>query len=233
MADQSAIIDRIKKLRNLASHNSNPHEAEAAAAQAVRLLSEHRIAEAQLLVETGDPSGIAEDDSLPAMARFQHWRSYLLEVLCELHGCAHHYEKTKGGFVPHLYGKAEDLELVRETYTWLALTVDQAAEKACEGRSPKYGRDYRVSVVYGLREAIREAKAQAEKGASSSALALLDERSKQAAKRVAKALRGAPKLPKGPDAIDEDAYKRGTRKGRKLQTKLPSKRKGDLEASSK
>ena len=230
MGDQKAIIDRIKKLRALAAKNPSASEAETAARIAAKLCAEHMIAEAALAADVGeDGAMIVDDDGLPGTRRFERWRSYLLEILCELSACSHAYFKTKSGYEPHIFGRQDDVDLVRETYTWLSLAVEQATAKACKGKSEHYRLGYREGIVYGIKQAVDEAKGEAEKTAPSSALAVLDERAKAADVALQQFLKGAKKAPKGPKELDPEAYERGEKKGRKLHARIPSKRKADLQ----
>lgn len=210
------LLDRIRKLRNLAHGSKNQHEAAAAAGKAEKLIAEHGIAEAMLEVE---PEGIAPGavgDPVDVMGkRFYHWRSYLLSNLCELHGCAHAYtSQTKAVF----FGRPADVEIVKELFGWLAEEIDALAKRQ-EDRSKKWLENYRLGCVRGIGDAMFEAQSEARRLAPSTALALLDERLASAKSACTDATRKGKKIKNRKEDLDEgdEAFTKGIDDGWKMQ----------------
>lgn len=210
------LLERIRKLRNLARGSANEHEAAAAAGKAEKLIAEHGIAEAMLEVE---PEGIAPGavgDPVDVMGkRFYHWRSYLLSNLCELHGCAHAYTtQTKAVF----FGRPSDVGIVKELFGWLAEEIDALAER--QGERPKrWLETYRLGCVRGIGDAMLEAQSEARRLAPSTALAMLDERLAAAKDACADATRRGKKIKSRKEELDEqgEAFSKGIEDGWNVQ----------------
>jgi Protein of unknown function (DUF2786) len=209
------LLDRIRKLRTLASGNTNEHEAAAAAAKAAKLIAEHGIAEAMLEVEPEPIAPGAVGDPVDVMGkRFYHWRSYLLSNLCDLHGCAHAYtSQTKAVF----FGRPPDVAIVQELFAWLASEIDTLARRQ-EGKSKKWLEEYRLGCVRGIGDAMLEAQSEARRLAPSTALAMLDDRLASAKDACYTATRRGKRIRNRKEDEDEgEAFTRGAEDGWKVQ----------------
>ena len=213
-APDASLLERIRKLRNLAHGSENKNEAAAAAAKAEKLIAEHGIAEAMLEVE---PEGIAPGavgDPVEVMGkRFYHWRSYLLSNLCELHGCAHAYtSQTKAVF----FGRPTDVEIVKELFAWQVEEIEGLAER--QGERPKrWLENYRLGCVRGIGDAMFEAQSEARRLAPSTALALLDERLASAKSACTDATRKGKKIKNRKEDLGDEAFTKGIEDGWKVQ----------------
>ena len=123
----SSIIDKVRKLRALAT-SSNAHEAAAAAAAADRLIQEHRIAEAELHAATPESpvdGGILVVDGVRGV-----WRGQLAVSLARTYGCAVHYTSVPGGKALKVYGTPSDVETVKYMFAWLDAEANRLVRKA-------------------------------------------------------------------------------------------------------
>jgi hypothetical protein len=175
------VVEKIRKLRELARRNTNANEAAAAAAAAEKLCQEHRISEAMLDADVGASGPISAD--VDAFARIEPWKSYLLTDLAKLHGCEVVYLRTRGrGYEAVAYGTESDLLTMKEMYDWLVAEMLRQAEAGPE--SPRWRKSFLLGASEGIREALKEGAKAARKEAPSTALAILDARLQAAHKAV-------------------------------------------------
>lgn len=175
------VVDKIRKLRELARNNKSAQEAATAAAIAEKLCQEHRISEAMLDAQV-EASGPVEAD-VDAFQKIEPWKSYLLTDLAKLHGCEVVYLRTKGrGYEAVAYGTDSDLATLKEMYDWLVSEMLKQAEAGPS--SPRWRKSFLLGASEGIREALKEGAKQARKEAPSTALAILDARLQAAHKAV-------------------------------------------------
>jgi len=114
--DNKKIVERIKKLLQLADtqKNSNVGEAASAAAMAQSLMEKYRIAEAML--NTGSAEAIQcrllSDDGTP-----KTWKVLLANILAKSNGC---YIVCQTDDRVTLVGESRDIEIIQSIYGYLA-----------------------------------------------------------------------------------------------------------------
>jgi hypothetical protein len=188
MAD---VIERVAKLRRLAT-SSNVHEAAAAAAAADRLMTEHGIAEASLEAAGETPAEPVTEASDPiatwARGRMAHWQHQLAYRLTLHYGCEAWQEHRYASVSLRIVGRPSDVASVRYMYSWLVLEIERLAQlHAGNGRTWLNSfRNGAVSGVIGAMQAEQnEVKAAARASGASSALAIVDKRGADAAAALA------------------------------------------------
>jgi hypothetical protein len=226
-ADLARVLERVKRLRALAT-SSNVHEAATASAKADRLMQQHGLTSAMLEAQGAEGEAAREQDeplatwSAKGRAKPRDWELVLAEEITTHYGCACLVEmgrdRPKGPLVYTevvLFGRPSDVACVREQYTWLRATIRRLAAR---GRRSAEQRDaFGLGAVAGVMDVLALAKREtrAHAGASSTALAIFDGRADAAAK-----LRDSLHQVKGARAVkepaDDDALLDGFEAGRKL-----------------
>jgi len=117
------IIEKIKKLLQLAdaSKNSNIEEAASAAAKAQALMEKHRIKKAMLNESDQINTRLLVDKGAPA-----DWKLFLITALCSLNGCyvvrSENYQTDNQVFV---VGEELDFETVQQLYSYLVMELNK------------------------------------------------------------------------------------------------------------
>jgi hypothetical protein len=210
--DRSRVLERLRRLRAL-STSSNEHEAAAAAAAAERLLQEHEIAEAEIEGAGSVPVEGARREALGRVPA-QLWIATLGHNLAQLHSCAvWRTGAVPNGFFLHIVGRPDDVATVRYLFAWLLSEITRLAESLGAGRGLRWRNAFRHGATSGVLAAMRDARHEARRVASSTALAVLDD-------RLAEARKLLPPLKQGraPRIGDGDAFRRGREEGAKLHT---------------
>lgn len=130
--DMDKVVERIRKLRGLAQ-SSNVHEAAAAAAEAQRLMTEHRIEEASIQVGKEDEP-VSAEDVLQHMGRrlALGWERVLLNGVARANGCRtilYHCQRgygVKGRF--DIVGRKRDIDAVRYLFMMLRGEIERLAD---------------------------------------------------------------------------------------------------------
>lgn len=219
------VVEKIRKLRELARRNTNAHEAQAAASAAEKLCQEHRISEAMLDAQV-ETSGPVEAD-VDAFEKIEPWKSYLLTDLAKLHGCEVVYLRTRGrGYEAVAWGTESDLATLKAMYDWLVSEMLRQAEAG--PNSPRWRKSFLLGASEGIREALQEGAKAARKDAPSTALAILDARL-QAAHKAVRAKHGrlekaAHERPRG----DARALEAGFEVGRSIAGQYERSKRGAL-----
>jgi hypothetical protein len=224
-----AIIQRIRKLRELSRKNDNEHEAAAAAAAAEKLLSEHQIEEAELEVEEGPMGGeLIEERAASEGPRLVYWKSYLLGAIGKLHGCSHCYEHVKGKagkgppkYTPLLYGRPEDVAIVKELYAWLVSEIQRLTDRVGRGRGREWRDSYRMGCQYGIAHAMKAAQREARVQATSTALAVIDARLVKAQAALRDRYPDTRDVSRDHETVDGEAFERGHSDGVALHSRAP------------
>jgi len=138
------IIDRIRKLLELAKHNDNVAEAASAASAAQRLMSEHQIEQAMLEGAAEEPieHDVLHDDGGRQMA---WWRWVLASALCRANGCKGY---SRGGGCLGIIGRPADAQTVRYLYAYLSGEIERLCDEAARERGAP-GRTWRNSFRLG------------------------------------------------------------------------------------
>lgn len=174
------IIDRIAKLRRLATSN-NANEAAAAAAAADKLMQEHGIAEAQLEAagERTKEEPIKATDPVAQWVggKTPTWGVMLASGLIRHYDCSCYIdpftrrvdgERWERGKRIVAFGRPSDLENVRYVYAWLSVEIERLAKKNA-GNGRAWINSFRVGAVRGCLDAMRSAKEAAREEARAAA----------------------------------------------------------------
>jgi hypothetical protein len=158
----SKIIERVRKLLELANNNANVAEAANAASAAQTLMSRHAISEAMLTPEEAEPDEAIDQDTLYASSQSATWLGQLAVPLCEVNGCGVY----KSGPNLNIFGRPSDAAKVRYLFTFVKREIERlCAQEAGLRGSP--GRTWHNSFKLGaageigrrLREADQAARA--------------------------------------------------------------------------
>jgi len=216
-----SVIEKINKLRALAT-SSNPHEAASAAARAAALIDEHQLSEAQLeAVENRESPQVADDPILRGKVMSQ-WKVWLVHGLAEHFGVYSIRQVRRGGEDDiKLTGRARDVEIVRYFFTWLSAEV----ERLCKANKPpscgmKWTVTYRNGVSHGICVKLKEMK-RAEAAArvsTTAAMVYLDSRFALAREVYVKSMAPGHRISatKGCYGSDPNAFDQGVRDGKAI-----------------
>lgn len=215
------ILDRIKKLRALAT-SSNPNEAAAAAGVANKLILKHQISESQL-AEISSPESNVEnmfDDPEPlyVSARVTAWKVDLATLLARHYGCALWNDKVyrsdsqnRGMSRFRLVGREDDVQIVKFMFSWFVSEIQKLVDVECRG----YGLNYRDSYCKGAVKGIENLLAytrekmveEANKTGKSKALEVVQNRHKLAIEYMFKKHKVIQ--PNGKLGVNPEAFERG------------------------
>ena len=156
-----AVLDRIKKLRALAT-SSNPNEAAAAAGVANKLILKHQITEAQLATEDSSKESKLDnmfDDPEPIYVsqRVSAWKVDLATLLARHYGCALWNDKSvrsdtqaRGVSRFRLIGREGDVQIVKFMFSWFVTEIQKLCEASCRGQGLNYRDSYCKGAVKGI-----------------------------------------------------------------------------------
>ena len=165
---QAKVIDRIQKLLRL-SKSSSVHEAEAAAAQAQRLMTGHRI-DVAMLADTPEEVDVHWDLPVTSAKRLDGlamWRMTLVQAIADANGCRTIIGSDEAGFDLCVIGVSDDVALVSVAYKYLAEEVDRLARTVArppqtQGKARRWLSAFRQGAADRLAERIDEAVDEAE-----------------------------------------------------------------------
>jgi Protein of unknown function (DUF2786) len=166
------VIDKVRKLRQLAT-SSNPHEAEAAARAAERLITEHKIAEAELEAEAPGAREPIIQDGLAMIVDGDKWKSHMLFVLAKHYDVTNYYTtlRRKAKRVT-LIGRASDIATVKYQYSYFVMEIERLTRvSGYRGRSALNA--FRVGASIGIQRAIGDSKKAVMQDASTSTAMVL------------------------------------------------------------
>jgi hypothetical protein len=217
MDDIKRIIEKINKLRALATSN-NANEAAAAAAAAARLIEEHDISEAQLGAETDDPIMIDAEPILKGKVIAQ-WKCMLVNIL-STHFGVYSVRDKRGSGVMTLSGRSRDIEAVRYFYTWLSGEATRLAiRSAPKAAGVGWHTTYKNGFAAGVGVKLKEMRGEARKGVEmTSAMVRLDTRGERAALAFRQTLSPTARILSSPYnwGSDPSAYKKGVEDGKNI-----------------
>lgn len=166
MSTLQDVIDKIAKLRRLAT-STNVNEAAAAAAAADKLMQEHGIAEAQLEAsgeKDAEPIAHDPDPLIEWTGRRPGWQRVLAARLAHHYGCSAwgEHDHTIDGRNKHIYrmrlvGRASDIASVRYMYAWLVVEIERLAQQR-RGHGRSWLDSFRCGAVDGVTNALYRAK---------------------------------------------------------------------------
>jgi Protein of unknown function (DUF2786) len=165
------VIDKVRKLRQLAT-SSNPHEAEAAARVAERLLTEHKIAEAELEAEAPGSREPVIEDTMGIFIDGDKWKSHMLFRLATHYDVTNYYTHRARKKNVTLIGRASDIATVKYQYAFFASEIERLTRTSgYAGRRALNA--FRVGCSIGILRALEEAKKASMEGASTSTAMVL------------------------------------------------------------
>ena len=125
------IIERVRKLLELAHGNTSVSEAANAASAAQTLMSRHAISEAMLGKSSTEPEEQIEQDLLHSGKQNTTWRGGLAMAICAANGCGVY--RQSGDLVT--FGRPSDAAKVRYLFAY----VSREIERLCEQESALRG----------------------------------------------------------------------------------------------
>jgi hypothetical protein len=143
-ATMDRVLDRVRKLLALKT-SSNPHEAAVAAEMAARLLAEHRLSEAQVMIDIG-----ATDDAPTVRERLDDgprsatWRVSLCSAVARDNCCR--ILIGRGYYI--VVGTTDDINATKYLYEYLRREVERLSDEA-ETPEGENGRAWKNSFKIG------------------------------------------------------------------------------------
>jgi hypothetical protein len=129
------VLDRVRKLLAVGHNTNNANEAAAFIAQAQRLMTEHRIDDAALLIE-GDKTDeeITDAHALNVTGQKVYWIGILGRVVAEANGCrvywqnAWNYKTQKKQSALRVVGHRGNAEATRYLFTYCRNEIERLAK---------------------------------------------------------------------------------------------------------
>jgi hypothetical protein len=226
--DLTAVLAKVRKLRTLAESAAaigNMHEANAALAQASRLLERYRVDESEL-EEAGADADTPAEERFPLYEDVQRstWRILLGTALCEHYGVACYqwtttrWDESVGKRVRNvafrMIGRRSDVKIVRYLFSWLVEDFPTMAEKLSLGRGRTWINNFLMGAVKGVDEQLESAREAARQGAMTTALVRLDARLDQAMELLPEDLK--KRTIGGGQRYDPNAERAGYRHGKSV-----------------
>lgn len=221
-----AVIEKVKRLRALAT-SSNVNEAANAAAAADKLLQEYRLSEAEL-ESTNGPLSTRETANLdpePIVSwnrRVTSWQSSLSAMLARHYSCSAIVDNKNNPKIL-VVGRPSDISTVRYMYSWLSLEISRLSHLYCKGYGKSYSDSFCKGAVVGIREAMFAAEKAVRAQQTSQALTIVDRRaieSRSKLEQIYPNLRSRHST----GATHSSAFHNGMEKGRSISNRngLPS-----------
>lgn len=152
------VLERIKKLLNLAdaSKNSSPEEAAAAASKVQELLFQYKLS--MSAVENHQSvvpeEYVKQDSTLRSNRNTLGWHRALVFTLADTHFCKALY--LRGHHKMILIGKPHDIDIIEYLYDYLSKELERLAEEAIRRERPFHTRGWRGYFCHGAVVTIRE-----------------------------------------------------------------------------
>lgn len=201
MVDQDKlkkVLERVAKLRALAT-SQNAHEAAAAAAAAAKIIDEYRLSEAEIEsamdAKDREPVMNEQDPLITSSERstvIAQWKHHLASYLGQHFGVYVLRDKAGRGGQDKVIitGRPSDVQVVRYFYSWLSEEVERLAKKASQELFEQTGRKggtaysitYKNGVVRGIGIQLQAMKRATRPTQTSTALVALDSRLEEAKK---------------------------------------------------
>lgn len=164
----SEILQRIQKLLRL-SESGNPNEAANALALAQKLMERHRISRAEVEEDLDERIG---EICVSEGHRFATWRQVLLADIAQHNHCATYIRRYPRKSVMTVIGTAEDREVCSVLFRWIERQIYDMGAKYPGSRVAK--NNFRRGATCTVCERLKRAAREARRGASSTALAKID-----------------------------------------------------------
>jgi hypothetical protein len=237
------IIERIKRLRNLAENAAaSIHEAATAAKLAEELLQKHEIEEAEIEFSTGSNES-PEEDPTPITDWGQKqavWENILATALCKAYNCQGVMKviddgtKRKTGF--YVIGRPSDTQVVKYQMAFFVAEITRLAHKIApksmsKGEGKTWHHSFRRGAVHAICEALKEAKKEVQATASSNALVVLNKHRDEALDLKMRLYPRSRTVNFSSNNLDVNAYRKGIEAGKGIQqhTQIGSGVKGLLK----
>jgi len=173
------VVEKIRKLMNLAESN-NENEAASAAALAQRLMVQYDLESAVLAAEAGDDAKEQEEDieessmgDLESFARRAAWKDWLIMYITKANG-VYVYTSHKGMQgkckTYRLIGQPRHVATVRYLYVYLAREIERHSKAQGKGKGAVWSNTFRQSAALTVGERLKEAN-RAEADAAKNRLA--------------------------------------------------------------
>ncbi|MCZ2224691.1 MAG: DUF2786 domain-containing protein [Chitinophagales bacterium] len=232
------IVEKIKKLRALAT-SSNEEEAATAAALAEKLIAKYRIEEAELNASNNIEETInIYTDPLYDTFRIIQWKNDLACILAKHYGCGIYVHSTKDTLRPsankqssyRLCGTQGDVAIVKFMFEWLVNKIEVLCKRNCKGKGHIASNSFCLGAVTGINYQLSLAYAEAKKEASSSALIILDSKWQKANDYMNTALELGKAKGSNKSKVDRSMYDNGYDAGKNINLGkgLPEKTSGKL-----
>jgi hypothetical protein len=182
------VIDRVKKLYNLAD-NTNEHEAARAIAAAERLMQKYRLTQVDLIqthaVATEVPSEY--EHPIELSGRIHRWKSLLFNDLARQYGCSLYYLTHRPKVGPKrievkVVGLPSDVAMLKIQYESIKQQINSLTRTNTNGMGIRHADSYRKGIVDSVRRVLRELTNQLKQESSTTAIVLLDSRLPKAKK---------------------------------------------------
>ena len=186
MIDRS-VLERIKKLLDLADKNPNENEAASAYAQAQKLLSRHKLDAAQVELLTGVPqtSEPIFNCSVPLYSgkRVIQWKCDLSASIAKLNDCKMYIGNTREGIQFRLIGRQSDIDIVSYLFESIVAQIEMASASALargNGHGKTFTNNFKHAatneVIRRLMEAKNEVQTEFAKTNGTAAMVLVNSR---------------------------------------------------------
>lgn len=153
----NAILDKVRKLRELAARSTSLAESATAAAQADAIIQRYRLSEADVEAAGAAPTEAIDSPEEPLWSggkRTDTVAMRLSAVLAEHYGCVSYGQRTyvdgrTESVVLRLAGRASDVAIVRYMFAWLRAEIERLAQ--CEAGPARPS--FRHGAVSGIKAA--------------------------------------------------------------------------------
>lgn len=191
------ILDRIKKLINLSSNNSNVNEAATAFGQAQTLLEKYRLTLAD--VENLDVLNEEIQESPTALCegeRVVTWKISLADKICRLNSCKvfirYDYSKGKKNSKYAVVGRPTDIEIVQYLFVSIVSQIEHLCkieQKLHNGYGKTWSNNFKHGAAETVAKRLKEAQAVVrQEHATSAGLVLVRQREAEVAVWLKKAV---------------------------------------------
>ncbi len=218
------IIEKVKRLRSLAAGNTNVNECANAAALADRLIQEYNLSQAELTAENKISQPIIEAQTfLYETGKIIQWKSSLALQL------ARHYDVyvyNSGDYSTGrkqtryaMIGRESDIQILQYNYEYLAREIQEMSSLCCvqDKRGISVEKmSFCRGAVDGIMQKLTHEKKCVQSSASSSAMALLNNKHKEAAQYANQKHNLRRDSSSSHSQHDSSAYSRGKEVGGKM-----------------
>lgn len=153
-------------LQKTTANGCTEEEAQSAAAAAQRLMAKHRIDAADLADPGENLQDIIEDTAWHDGKKCDTWRAVLLMAVGKANGC----EVYKYGARLMIVGTQSQVDISCYLFGMLMAQVDAFTKQNAAGRGRTYANNYRLGMVYTLRDRLMESAKQETAHASERAM---------------------------------------------------------------